>query len=73
MKIQDLGFFVIFIILFSARKPKWFVYAGLLCLLVAIPLYAKWVFFTGERLVLYAGGFLLTYILRERFTQRNIS
>jgi hypothetical protein len=63
MKIQDAGFFVMYIVLLASRKLKLFVWAGLVCLLLAMPLFAKWVFFTAERLVWYATGFFLTYIV----------
>ena len=59
MKPQDIAFIVIFIVLIALRKPKLFVAAGITCLLVSIPLFAKWIFFTAERLTWYAAVFFL--------------
>ena len=63
MKIQDIGFILAYITLFFIRRPILFVWAGLACLVLAIPLFASWTFFTAERLTWYAAAFFLTYIL----------
>ena len=63
MKLQDIGFFTVLAILLYFRKPIWFVYAGLVCFALAIPLFAKWIFFTGERLVWYGAGFIAIFLL----------
>jgi len=63
VKFQDVGFFIVLAILFIVRKPIWFVYAGLLCFALAIPLFAKWIFFTGERLVWYGAAFIFVSII----------
>ena len=63
MKIQDILFIISMILLLVARKPRWFVFTGLISLLMAIPLFAKWIFFTAERLTWYAGAFFLVAIL----------
>jgi hypothetical protein len=63
MKPQDLIFFSILAILLLIRKPKLLLYAGLACILFSIPLFAKWVFFTAERLIWYAYAFLLIFVL----------
>jgi hypothetical protein len=63
MKIQDIGFLIVLTMLLISRKERWFVYAGLISLVVAIPLFSKWVFFTAERLTWYAGAFFLVFIL----------
>lgn len=63
MKIQDIGFFVVLIALFLLKKPRLFVWTGLGCLVLAIPLFAKWIFFTAERLTWYAAAFFLVFIL----------
>ena len=59
MKIQDIGFVIIFASLLVARKEQWFVIAGLVSLLLAIPLFASWVFFTAERFTWYGAAFVL--------------
>lgn len=61
MKIQDVGFLLTLITLILFRRERAFLIAGLLCFIAAIPLYARWVFFTAERLVWYAGAFILIY------------
>jgi len=63
MKIQDVGFLIALILLFILRKQKLFVITGLVCFLLAIPLFAKWIFFTGERLVWYGAAFITIGIL----------
>jgi hypothetical protein len=63
VKMQDIGFFIVLAVLLVFRKPTWFVYAGLLSLALAIPLFAKWIFFTGERLVWYGAAFLFVSII----------
>jgi hypothetical protein len=71
MKIQDVGFFIVLAILIVFRKERWFVYAGLMSLLAAIPLFAKWVFFTAERLTWYAAAFFLVFILSQLISRRE--
>ena len=63
MKLQDIGFLVILVILLVLHKRKLFVGMGLLCFLFAIPLFAKWIFFTGERLVWYGAAFVFIGII----------
>lgn len=61
MKIQDVIFILTLAMLIFVRKDRLFLITGLLCFAGAIPLYAKWIFFTAERLVWYAGAFILIY------------
>lgn len=63
MKPQDIAFIVVFLLLLALRKQKLFIYAGLGSLLLAIPLFAKWIFFTAERLTWYAAAFFLASLL----------
>lgn len=63
MKPQDIGFIVVLCVLLLVHRAKFFVVAGLLCFLLAIPLFAKWIFFTGERLVWYGAAFVFIGIL----------
>lgn len=53
MKIQDLGFFVLLGILLWRRDARWLVYAGLGFLVVSMPLFSLWIFFTAQRFVQY--------------------
>ena len=59
MKIQDIFFLVIFVLIASRQNIRLSAGIGLACVVLAIPLFAKWVFFTAEHLTLYAAGFFL--------------
>lgn len=63
MKPQDIAFIIMLIVLMALRKPKFLVVSGLTCLLIAMPLFAKWIFFTAERLTWYAAAFFLLAIV----------
>ncbi|KKR03423.1 MAG: hypothetical protein UT26_C0001G0027 [Microgenomates group bacterium GW2011_GWC1_39_12] len=69
MKPQDIGFLIVLTVLLIVRKQSWFVYAGLLCFALAIPLFARWIFFTGERMTWYGAAFvfvsIILYIVRK--------
>jgi hypothetical protein len=54
MKPQDIIFIIILALLFYKRDPRYFAAAGLASLALSIPLFYEWVFFTAQRLVLYA-------------------
>jgi hypothetical protein len=62
MKPQDILFIIALGVLIWKRNPTWFVIAGLGCLILSIPLFSFWVFFTAERLVSYAAAFFLVGI-----------
>lgn len=63
MKPQDAVFFLALAVLLVLRKPRMLVIAGLGCLMLAIPLFATWTFFTAERLTWYAAAFFVTFII----------
>jgi len=64
MKPQDILFFVVILFLvFLKRNVKITAGIGICCLLIAIPLFAKWIFFTAERLTWYAAAFFLLAII----------
>jgi len=63
MKPQDILFLIAVLALLIKKEPKWFVLAGILCLVAAIPLFSFWIFFTAQRLVYYAAGFFLLAVL----------
>lgn len=67
MKIQDIGFFLVLIILLVVKKPKLLLIAGLGSWLLAIPLFATWTFFTGERLTWYGAAFVFAFLLFSIF------
>lgn len=63
MKPQDVIFVIVLLALLFKKKSQWLTIAGLLCLVLSIPLFASWIFFTAERLVYYAAGFILLAII----------
>lgn len=71
MKPQDILFLLIILVLLWKRNPKYLLIAGLLCLLLSIPLFHFWIFFTAERLVWYAAAFFLTAIVLLGFQIRK--
>jgi uncharacterized membrane protein YkgB len=67
MKIQDIAFFIVLVLLIFKRNPKLTVITGVLCLILSIPLFSFRVFFTAEHLVQYAAGFFLLAIIIHLF------
>ncbi len=63
MKLQDIVFLAMFSVLFSIRIPKLFLVAGILCYILAIPLFSAWIFFTAERLIWYGSVFILASLI----------
>ena len=63
MKIQDIIFIVMLIVFLIRRKPEFFAWAGLLCLVGAIPLFIFWIFFTAQRLIMYAFIFFVIWAI----------
>lgn len=62
MKIQDVSFFLIFVTALDFKNFRLSAGLGIICLLLAVPLFAKWIFFTAERLTWYAAAFFLLAI-----------
>ncbi len=54
MKIQDVGFIVLFAVLLGMKNRQFFLYCGLGFLMASMPLFFSWVFFTAQRFVWYA-------------------
>jgi len=63
MKPQDIIFLVILLVLLFKRRPEWLIWAGLVSLIISMPLFYFWIFFTAQRLVEYAAAFFLIAIL----------
>jgi len=59
MNLQDIIFLLVVLILLYKRNYKYFIYLGLLSLLISVPLFSFWVFFTAQRLTYYAAAFFL--------------
>ena len=70
MKIQDIVFFVVLALLMAKRSPKVAAICGIICLVLSMPLFSFWVFFTAERLVWYAAGFFLLAIILKLKNER---
>lgn len=62
MKPQDILFLISLFVLLWRGNPRGFVWAGLACLLISIPLFHLWIFFTAERLVWYSMVFFFIAI-----------
>jgi len=63
MKPQDLILLLIIAFLIWKRNPKYFVVAGLMCILASAPLFHFWVFFTAQRLIWYSLLLLLIAVV----------
>lgn len=63
MKIQDLIFVCLFALILWQKSIRLSVTLGIICLLLAIPLFKFWVFFTAERLTWYAAAFFAYGVL----------
>lgn len=72
MKVQDVVFIASVGMLFFLRRPWFFVWAGLACLALSMPLFAGWIFFTAQRLTWYAAGFFGMFILIELLEGRKV-
>ena len=57
MKIQDILFLIFLTFLVYKRNPKYLFLAGIFSLILSIPLFYFWIFFTAQRLVEYAAAF----------------
>lgn len=63
MKLQDIIFLAIFILILIKRDSRMSTFAGIICLVLSIPLFAFWIFFTAQHLVWYAAAFFLLSIV----------
>jgi len=63
MKPQDILFLLVLLPLLYKRDPMWFALAGIFCLVLSAPLFSQWIFFTAQRLVIYAFLFFLLSLL----------
>lgn len=65
MKIQDILFLALFVLVVLMRKPRIALITGILSLLLSIPLFYLKIFFTAERLTWYASAFILVGIISQ--------
>lgn len=72
MKIQDIGFISVLLLAVYSRKPQMFLYLGIICIALSIPLFSLWIFFTAERLIWYAalcfGIFVIDALIQRKDT-----
>ena len=72
MKIQDIGFLILLFSALFIRSERLAAGLGLLFLILAMPLFALWVFFTAQRFVIYAVVFfVLSLFLQLRELKRR--
>jgi len=71
MKIQDVAFLVVLALLILKRNPRLTASLGIACLVLSIPLFSFWVFFTAERLTWYAAAFFLLAIIFYLFKSKK--
>jgi len=71
MKIQDIAFVTVCVLLLSLRSKPLMLVAGLLCFLCAIPLFSQWIFFTAERLTWYGALLIVSSIVWGRVERRR--
>jgi hypothetical protein len=72
MKPQDIGFFLVCVVLLFIKKPRLFLIAGLVSWIAAIPLFSGWIFFTAERLTWYGAAFILMFLLFSLFAPDKV-
>lgn len=70
MKPQDILFILILAFLLYKKNPEWLVAGALLCILLAVPLFSFWIFFTAQRFIYYAFFLLLLASLLFLFKKR---
>lgn len=65
MKPQDIFFIVVLAFLIWKASPRLSAACGVTLLVMSIPLFAFWIFFTAERFTWYAFGFFLLATLQS--------
>jgi hypothetical protein len=71
MKVQDIAFGLLFLFVIWRRNSKLAVILGLVCLILAMPLFKFWIFFTAERLTWYAAALFAYVVLLELVNLRR--
>ncbi|CAN5194271.1 hypothetical protein BH11PAT1_BH11PAT1_0070 [soil metagenome] len=71
MKLQDITFFIVLVLLFWKGSPRVLTVFGLSCLLIAASLFYIWVFFTAQRFTWYATAFFLSAIVLQMIRLRK--
>lgn len=71
MNIQDIIFIIVLVLLIFLRNKALYVYAGLVCIVISIPLFYFWIFFTAQRLTYYAAAFFFIAAIFLLFENRK--
>jgi hypothetical protein len=58
-------------LLILKKNPKLLAICGISCLILAIPLFSLWIFFTAERLTWYAAAYFLLATIFYLFKSKN--
>lgn len=68
MKIQDIFFIAVLLLLFFKPRQGVFVQMGIILLVCAMPLFALWIFYTAQKFVMYAAFLFLIEILFSMYS-----
>lgn len=71
IKPQDIIFLLSFLPLLFLKSPKLFVYAALICFILAAPLFGMFIFFTAQRLVWYGLAYITLAVVLNVIKYRN--
>ncbi len=72
MKVQDIVFMLLFLLVSLRRNSRLATISGLACSALAIPLFGfKIILFTAERLTFYAAFFFLLSIIQQLYANRS--
>lgn len=71
LKLQDLAFLLVFGGVLISRSWRLAAVIGITALLLAIPLFKFWIFFTAERLTWYSGAFSLISVIFLSFSKNK--
>lgn len=63
MKPQDIIFFFLVLFLLWKQNSTYAAGLGFICLVIAMPLFYFWIFFTAQRLTWYAFGFFILAVI----------
>jgi hypothetical protein len=72
MKLQDIVFVLVFVVLVLLRKERVILLFGIICLMTATALYVSWIFFTAQRLVMYGIAFIFTSLIFSLFRKSKL-
>lgn len=71
LKIQDLVFFLVFLLALWRKHNRFSAVICLVCLIVSISLFKLQIFYTAERLTWYAAGFILLSVTQLLYAYRH--